>query len=131
MAKKEVKTDLKEFGEGVDRIYRDMAQAGLPDPEYRQADFMLYATLKNKNWGKDDKSWPVTPESSSVDSVQEKILAFCAEPKSRKEIMEFVGLTNRDYFYNHYIVPLLNSEMLLRTIPDKPTSSKQKYVRRS
>ena len=122
---------VKEFGEGVDRIYRDMAQAGLPDPEYRQADFMLYATLKNKNWGEEDKSWPAPAASSAMDNVQGKILAFCAEPKSRKEIMEFVGLTNRDYFYNHYIVPLLNSEMLLRTIPDKPTSSKQKYVRKS
>jgi len=122
---------VKEFGEGVDRIYRDMAQAGLPDPEYRQADFMLYATLKNKNWGEEDKSWSVPAASSAIDNVQGMILAFCAEPKSRKEIMEFVGLTNRDYFYNHYIVPLLNSEMLLRTIPDKPTSSKQKYVRKS
>ena len=26
---------VKEFGEGVDRIYRDMAEAGLPEPEYR------------------------------------------------------------------------------------------------
>ena len=48
---------VKEFGEGVDRIYRDMAEAGLPEPEYRQSEFMLYATLKNKNWGKEDASW--------------------------------------------------------------------------
>ena len=27
---------VKELGEGVDRIYRDMAEAGLPEPEYRQ-----------------------------------------------------------------------------------------------
>ena len=120
---------VKEFGEGVDRIYRDMAQAGLPDPEYRQADFMLYATLKNKNWGKDDKSWPVTPESSSVDSVQEKILAFCAEPKSRKEIMEFVGVSRRATFYENYLLPLLLSEKLVMTLPDKPNSPKQKYVK--
>lgn len=48
---------VKEFGEGVDRVYRDMAEAGLPEPEYRQSEFMLYATLKNKNWGKEDASW--------------------------------------------------------------------------
>ena len=45
---------VKEFGEGVDRVYRDMAEAGLPEPEYRQSEFMLYATLKNKNWGHAD-----------------------------------------------------------------------------
>lgn len=47
---------MKEFGEGVDRIYRDMAEAGLPEPEYKQSEFMLYATLKNKNWGKEELS---------------------------------------------------------------------------
>ena len=88
-----------------------------------------YATLKNKNWGKDDKSWPVTPESSSVDSVQEKILAFCAEPKSRKEIMEFVGVSRRATFYENYLLPLLSSEKLVMTLPDKPNSPKQKYVK--
>jgi len=36
---------VKEFGEGVDRIYRDMAEAGLPEPEYKQPEFMLYATF--------------------------------------------------------------------------------------
>lgn len=48
---------VKEFGEGVDRVYRDMAAAGLPEPEYRQSEFMLYATLKNKNWGKEYSAW--------------------------------------------------------------------------
>lgn len=34
-----------------------MAAAGLPEPEYKQSEFMLYATLKNKNWGKEDANW--------------------------------------------------------------------------
>lgn len=37
---------VKEFGEGVDRMYREMEAAGLPEPEYRTVEFMLYATLK-------------------------------------------------------------------------------------
>ena len=41
---------VKAPGEGVDRIFRDMQDAGLPDPEYKQSEFMLYATLKNKTW---------------------------------------------------------------------------------
>ena len=40
---------VKEFGEGVDRVYRDMEEDSLPEPVYRQSEFMLYATLKNKN----------------------------------------------------------------------------------
>ena len=85
---------VKEFGEGVDRIYRDMADAGLPEPEYRQAEFMLYATLKNKNWGKDDAS------------------------------------CSRRQFNERYMKPLIESGELLMTIPDKPKSKNQKYVKK-
>lgn len=38
---------VKEFGEGVDRMFNEMATAGLPDPEYRANAFMLNATIRN------------------------------------------------------------------------------------
>ena len=41
---------VKKFGEGVDRMYREMEDAGLPDPEYHVSSFMLCATLKNQKW---------------------------------------------------------------------------------
>ena len=37
---------VKEFGEGINRIYEEMEAAGLPAPEYKQNDFMLRATLR-------------------------------------------------------------------------------------
>ena len=36
---------VKEFGEGVDRMFREMAEAGNPAPEYKQIDFMLKVML--------------------------------------------------------------------------------------
>lgn len=48
---------VKEFGEGVDRIYREMDAAGLPEPVYRQTDFMLFAELRNKFFGSDGTTW--------------------------------------------------------------------------
>lgn len=41
---------VKEFGEGVDRMYREMEDAGLPDQEYHVSSFMLCTTLKNQKW---------------------------------------------------------------------------------
>src|SRR5665647_221579 len=38
---------VKEFGEGVDRMFREMYDSGLPDPEYQAVDFMTYAVVKN------------------------------------------------------------------------------------
>lgn len=57
---------VKEFGEGIDRVYKDMVDAGLPEPVFKESEFMFYATLKNKNWGKEDATWDsmeqVTPQ---------------------------------------------------------------------
>ena len=37
---------VREFGEGIDRIYREMAEVGQPAPEFKQYDFMLRATIR-------------------------------------------------------------------------------------
>ena len=37
---------VREFGEGIDRIYREMAKVGQPAPEFKQYDFMLRATIR-------------------------------------------------------------------------------------
>ncbi len=128
---------VKEFGEGVDRVYRDMEEAGLPEPEYRQSEFMLYATLKNKNWGKGDASWFLSEQDRVQVGVhdgdhdqRQQLVEFCAVPRSRAEMMEFVGLTARRSFNEHYLKPLLESGQLVMTIPDKPKSKNQKYVRK-
>lgn len=38
---------VKEFGEGVDRMYNEMKKAGLPAPEYADNAFMLNVTIRN------------------------------------------------------------------------------------
>ena len=98
------------IGEGVDRVYRDMAAAGLPEPEYKQSEFMLYATLKNKNWGKEDTTWSVVnkheslvisekqPEPSLAEKIEERIknvlsLIETNPEMSRSEMAKTLNLT--------------------------------------
>ncbi len=38
---------VKEFGEGVDRMFKEMEDAGLPAPEYTDNTFMLNVTIRN------------------------------------------------------------------------------------
>ncbi|MCR5024702.1 MAG: hypothetical protein K6A90_10280, partial [Lachnospiraceae bacterium] len=122
---------VKEFGEGVDRIYRDMESAGLPEPVFRQNEFMLNATLRNKNWDSEDASWVVTPQDTPQDTPQEenKLLEYCKEPRSRQEMMDFIGVSDRKHFRVHYLKPLIEAGKLRMTIPDKPNSRNQKYVK--
>ena len=60
-----------------------------------------------------------------VDS--DKILEFCKTERKRNKIQEFIKIKDRVYFRTKILVPLLKKELLELTIPDKPTSSKQKY----
>ena len=60
---------------------------------------------------------------------EERILEFCAEPKTREEIQTFMGISHREHFRAKILKPLLKSGKLKMTIPDKPNSRNQKYIR--
>lgn len=55
------------------------------------------------------------------------ILKDCLVPKSRKEILENIHLSNQTKNFKNIIQPLVDIGLLKRTIPDRPTSGHQKY----
>ena len=57
------------------------------------------------------------------------ILEFCKEPKSTNEIMEFLGLKHKRHFRTAILKALLDSGFLKLTIPDKPISPNQRYIK--
>jgi ATP-dependent DNA helicase RecG len=75
--------------------------------------------------------WNLNYISHDTDQVAQKmkeLLLFCSSPKSRQEMMDHFGLSHIRTFRETYLNPLLEVGKLRRTIPDKPRSSKQKYV---
>jgi ATP-dependent DNA helicase RecG len=57
----------------------------------------------------------------------QRILEFCQPSRTREEIQAFIKIKDREYFRKNFLQPLLKQGLLKPTIPDKPTSSKQKY----
>lgn len=114
---------VKEYGEGADRMYREMEIAKLPEPEYRTVEFMVYATIKNHKWMENQ----VTPQVTKA-SVQD-LLEYCSVPRSKQEMMSYLGLSDPKNFRSKYLRPLLLSEQIQMTIPDKPNSKLQKYIK--
>ncbi len=62
---------------------------------------------------------------------QKAIIDFCMIPRSRREILEHIGLTLQTKHFTHYIKPLIDSGQLQLTQPDTPKSPTQKYVVKS
>ena len=62
--------------------------------------------------------------------MSKKVLEFCTEPKSIKEILKFLNLKSREYLRKNIIVPLIKSGDLKYTNEKSINASNQKYVRR-
>jgi len=70
----------------------------------------------------------------SKKTIQEKftnkqldIVNFCSVPRSAKEIMDRLGLSNQNYNRRHNIGVLLELGVLEMTDPEHPKSRNQKY----
>ena len=66
--------------------------------------------------------------TGQVREWQHVVLRLCLEPQKRSIIQETTGILHRETFLNNYLDPLLSEGLLVRTIPDKPTSRLQRYV---
>jgi len=69
----------------------------------------------------------VTPQVTPQDERVQRILEFCQISRTREEIQAFVNVKDREHFRKKFLQPLLKQGLLKPTIPEKPTSSKQKY----
>lgn len=73
-------------------------------------------------------SWDQVGTKSGLSWDQaKKVLQFCLSERPLLEIMRQMQLTSRNKFRKNFILPLLELNLLERTVPDKPNSSNQKY----
>lgn len=56
------------------------------------------------------------------------ILNYCTSPRSREEIFRHLKMSNHFKNYDKYLIPLIDNNLVKRTIPDSPTSPNQKYL---
>ena len=68
------------------------------------------------------------PYKSPTSPLQvENLLQALEGEQSRSEILDSLGLKDRVNLTTEYLRPALTAGLVEMTIPDKPTSSKQKY----
>ena len=103
-------------------------------PEFSSTATDFRVILKNVNYylsQKDlvsDQDCDQVSDQDKSQDILHAVLDFCITEKSKQEICSFIGYRNLTYFTRKYLNPLLASDQLKMTIPDKPNSRKQKYI---
>ena len=60
--------------------------------------------------------------------ISDSLVEFCSTPRTRAEIVAFVG-KSKNYVMSQIVTPLVESGKLKMTIPEKPKSPSQKFVK--
>ena len=71
----------------------------------------------------------VSPQDNRQAALSSKIILYCKIPRSKREIAQYCGYRDIGSFTSHYLKPLINSGYLRMTIPEKPNSKNQRYVK--
>lgn len=89
---------------------------------YRKTDEELFdLTQDNKN--AQEKTYEKTYEN-----IEKKIVRFCIEAKTAKEISEFCCFKSVDRFKRNHLKPLLEQGKIEMTIPEQLKNRNQKYI---
>ena len=98
----------------------------LLNDENRQEVIVTFWRKGNQEKGK------VTKKSNQEDMRAGKvkdILNFCTVPRTAKEIMERLGISNQSKNRKIHIASLVEHGLFKMTIPDNPNDRNQKYVK--
>mgnify|MGYP006287906663 CR=1 FL=1 len=75
----------------------------------------------------DRKTPEVTQEVTQEVTPVVRLLGVISGDMSRKEIQNLLNLKDEEHFRTSYLLPAIEAGLIEMTIPDKPTSSKQRY----
>lgn len=100
---------------GIPTMRTEFFNAGLPAPVFSVSHGEFKVVMKNNFFKGNTCS-------------EETILDFCSVPRSRSELITFTG-KSRTYTMCDIVEPLVKAGKLSMTLPKKPKSSKQRYVR--
>lgn len=102
---------------GIPTMQRELREAGLREAVFSDSRNEFVVTFYN------EEAKPAQIEENESRSL----LEFCSEPRSRKEIADFLGISTIYYVTQNYINPLLETGQLKMTKPETPKSKNQKF----
>ena len=117
---------LRKIQEEVSHLYGYTADDA---PGFLSAPSAFHVVMKNMNYDLRSASTQGSTQVTAQDERINRLIEYCSEPRTRDELQQCVGIKTREYFRRVILKPLLESGQLKMTIPDKPNSQNQKYVK--
>lgn len=119
------------FNRGIQRVKNLLKENGNPEPIFTVDKITAFEVTVRPSLSLNlvTSEEKVTKSVTKLTETVNDIKAFCSTPRSMTEIMEHIGLKHRYNVKHRYIDPLIDSGVLMMTIPDKPNSRNQKYIR--
>jgi ATP-dependent DNA helicase RecG len=129
---------LKKIREETSHLY---GYSGDYAPKFVSTPSAFHVILKNINYSPTTSPAEVGAEVGAEVAVEvgaevklapemlDALIEFCSVPRSRKEMQEFCRIKSDEYFRKNIVNPLLAQGNIKMTIPDKPNSSNQKYIK--
>jgi len=114
----------------IPKILKVMQENGSPAPEFESDDGRTHFLIRLPVHSRAPRltTGEVTPQVTQQVTPQVHLLLTTIRGElTRAEIMEGLELKDRMHFANEYLQPALDAGLIEMTIPDKPTSSKQRY----
>ena len=68
------------------------------------------------------------PLLTNLTNHQRKIIELCEFPRKQSDLRQEIGLTNRTFFWQKHLEPLIQAKLIRMTHPDKPNHPNQAYV---
>jgi ATP-dependent DNA helicase RecG len=100
---------------GIPTMRMECMNAGLPAPIFSVLHGEFKVIIKNSYY-------------RSGESIADAMVEFCSTPRTRAELIAFSG-KSAGFTMKQIVQPLVESGKLKMTIPEKPKSYKQKYVK--
>lgn len=100
---------------GIPTMRNEFAKAGLPAPIFSAVHGEFKVIMKNGLY-------------SDEEPADESVVEFCSTPRTRAEIVDFIG-KSKNYVMSKIVNPLVQGGKLRMTIPDKPKSPNQRFVK--
>ncbi|MBO5183135.1 MAG: AAA family ATPase [Bacilli bacterium] len=118
---------------GIPTMRREMKNYGLPEPEFYEERDSFKVIFRNNNvvhGGQQNikVSGQQGGQQATIEYHKNKVLEYCQEAKTAKEIKEYLNISSRQYISTNIIRPLINEGKLDYTNKNSVNAKNQKYI---